>query len=201
MTQTVYASFVSIEDAERATGALLDHGLKPSDVTLVVHDRFASRLSSYRDLNMKEPIDGEVTPNLSEAKHGITTTTAEDATVGAVAGAGVGLGVGILAGLVAIFVPGIGPVVGGGALAIAAAGAAATTGAGAIAGGVMGFLKDMGVPDEMVTHYYETYQTGGAILAIDLDGALSRTEVDNVLHKYNAQNIGEYSKVSRAEVM
>ena len=70
------------------------------------------------------------------AKHGISTTTPEDAGEGAVKGTGIGLGVGILASLAALTVPGVGLVLGGGALAAALGATALTAGAGAIAGGV-----------------------------------------------------------------
>lgn len=80
------------------------------------------------------------------AKHGISTTTPEDAGSGAVKGAGIGLGLGAVAAIASLLVPGIGLVTGAGALATALGGAALTAGAGAIAGGVTGYLKDQGVP-------------------------------------------------------
>ena len=48
-------------------------------------------------------------------------------------------------GIAALFVPGVGWVLGGGALASAIVGAAAATAAGAAAGGVYGYLKDQGL--------------------------------------------------------
>src|SRR5688500_11923729 len=120
-------------------------------------DDTADRLEAIRETEAKDDID---------AKSGISTTTGADGAAGAVKGAGLGLGVGIAAALAALAIPGFGLVLGGGALATAAAGAAGATAAGALAGGVEGFLKDQGVPDDVLTHYNDTFMQGGAILAV-----------------------------------
>jgi hypothetical protein len=130
----------------------------------------------------------------STAKSGITTTTAGDAGSGAVKGAGVGLGVGALAALWALFVPGIGLVLGGGALAAALGGVAAATGAGAVAGGVTGYLKDQGVDDHVAEDYDRTVQSGGALLAISLPtGSLDEGKAREILDKYGATNVNSYA--------
>ncbi|MBS1701946.1 MAG: hypothetical protein JST12_09815 [Armatimonadetes bacterium] len=188
MTHTIYASFHNMTDAERAIGALLDHGVKPKDVSLIANESHSGRLSNYsagENLNLR---DLEI-----HAKTGITTTTGADAESGALAGAGVGLGVGVVAALAAVFLPGIGIVLGGGALAIAIAAAAATTGAGVIAGGVVGFLKDQGVPENAAYEYHETVEKGGALIAIGIQGMLTNYEVESLLAKYHAENISRYS--------
>jgi hypothetical protein len=94
------------------------------------------------------------------AKHGISVTTPEDAGAGAVKGAGWGLGIGAVAALASLFIPGVGLVVGGGALAAALGGLAAATGAGAAAGAVTGYLKDQGV-EHHVAETYDTTVAGG----------------------------------------
>ena len=89
MTPTLYASFTDIMDAERAIGALLDHGIKPKDISIVANERHSDRISNYstgENLSLKELE--------AHAKTGITTTTGADAESGALTGAGVGLGVG-----------------------------------------------------------------------------------------------------------
>ena len=100
------------------------------------------------------------------AKTGLSTTTPRDARVGATKGAGIGLGVGVLAGLASLFIPGIGLVLGGGALAAAIGAAVGTTVAGAVAGGVYGYLKDQGVPEAAATAFTQTLEQGGAILTV-----------------------------------
>src|SRR5205085_9143914 len=108
-------------------------------------------------------------------------------------GAGIGLGVGVLAALASIFVPGFGLVAGGGALATAIAGAVGTTAAGAIAGGVHGYLKDQGVPEEAIAHYGDVWQKGGAIIAITCpSNGVDQATVESVLTKYGATNINAY---------
>src|SRR5580704_14170463 len=40
MTQTIYATFPTERDAERAVGALMDHGVSSIDISFIVPDRF-----------------------------------------------------------------------------------------------------------------------------------------------------------------
>jgi hypothetical protein len=141
-----------------------------------------------------EPTYAEDRPGMA-ASHGITTTTSADAGAGAVKGAAVGLGVGVAAALAAVFLPGIGLVLGGGAIAAALAGAAGATGAGAIAGGAFGYLKDQGVPEEALTVYREAFDHGGAILAVNVPVEVNRADIEAVLAKYGASNIDMYGEV------
>lgn len=127
------------------------------------------------------------------AKHGISTTTPEDAGVGAVKGTEIGLGLGILAAAAALLVPGVGLVIGGGALATALGGTALAAGAGAVAGGVTGYLKDQGVPGEAVQHYQTAVQNGGAILSVNIpSGNVDQAGAEQVLAKYGASNLNAY---------
>ena len=63
-------------------------------------------------------------------------------------------------------VPGLGIVIGAGALASALGGVAATAGAGAAAGAIVGYLKENGIDDETADEYEEAVASGGAILAV-----------------------------------
>ncbi len=127
------------------------------------------------------------------AKHGISTTTPEDAGEGAVKGTGIGLGVGILASLAALTIPGIGLVLGGGALAAALGATALTAGAGAIAGGATGYLKDQGVPHEAAERYHGTVAGGGAVLSINVpSGDVDQATAESVLSKYGAADVNTY---------
>jgi hypothetical protein len=146
------------------------------------------------DLGVDTPVDDLDRPELS-AKGGISTTTPADAGAGAVKGAAVGLGVGIIAAAAAIFVPGIGLVAGGGVLATALAGMVGATGAGVIAGGVVGYLKDQGIPEEAITVYRDAVDSGGAILAVTVPDEYSRADLEAVLSKYGASNIEMYGPV------
>ncbi len=127
------------------------------------------------------------------AKHGISTTTPEDAGEGAVKGTGIGLGVGILASLAALAVPGVGLVLGGGALAAALGATALTAGAGAIAGGATGYLKDQGVPADVAERYHGTVTGGGAVLSVNIpSGKVDLTGAESVLSKYGAADMNSY---------
>jgi len=127
------------------------------------------------------------------AKHGISTTTPEDAGEGAVKGTGIGLGVGILASLAALAVPGVGLVLGGGALAAALGATALTAGAGAIAGGATGYLKEQGVPGDVAERYHGAVASGGAVLSLSIpSGKVDLTTAQGVLSKYGAADMNAY---------
>lgn len=127
------------------------------------------------------------------AKHGISTTTPEDAGEGAVKGTGIGLGVGILASLAALAIPGVGLVLGGGALAAALGATALTAGAGAIAGGATGYLKEQGVPGDAAEKYHGTVSGGGAVLSLNIpSGKVDQATAESVLSKYGAADMNAY---------
>jgi hypothetical protein len=69
-------------------------------------------------------------------------------------------------GVGALAIPGIGPIIAGGALASTLAGA----GIGAAAGGLIGALVGMGVPEEDAKHFERGFQEG-AVLVTVLAGA------------------------------
>lgn len=164
-----------------STGAASEYGVYPTDRS---------------DLdNMADDEDSVASSDKTDvsAKHGISTTTPGDAGAGAAKGAGIGLGVGVIAGLASLLVPGVGLIVGGGALAAAVGAAAATTAAGAVAGGVTGYLKDQGVPDDVVSRYDGNVQNGGALLSVHVpSGDVDRGSAENVLSKYGANDINFY---------
>jgi len=127
------------------------------------------------------------------AKHGISTTTPEDAGEGAVKGTGIGLGLGILASIAALAVPGVGIVLGAGALASALGATALAAGAGAIAGGATGYLKDQGVPADAAERYHGTVTAGGAVLSVAVpSGDVDQATASAVLSKYGASDVNAY---------
>ncbi|HSI72238.1 MAG TPA: hypothetical protein VK934_03605 [Fimbriimonas sp.] len=139
----------------------------------------------------KDYVDADKTE--AAAKQGISTTTSADAGAGAIKGAGWGLGVGALAALASLIIPGVGIVLGGGALAAALGGVAAATGAGAAAGAVTGYLKDQGVDHHVAADYDRTIQSGGALVAVNApSGDCSREQIMDILSKYGASNVNAY---------
>ncbi len=200
---TLYASFVSLADAEKAAGALLDHGAISEDLAMLAGESHSGSFSPHPTHDIAAE---------SAAKTGISTTTAGDAAYGAVKGSVIGLGVGALAALGALLIPGVGIVLGGGALATALAGTLGSAAAGAAAGGVAGFLKDQGVGETYVSHYSDALSTGGSVLSINIPtGKLDGIETEQILAKYGASNIhmvggeeslmGHMDRVAEGEVV
>lgn len=174
---TLFAAFLDYASAEKAAAALLDRGARAQDLSIVAGERYAGAASTAHEAE-------------SIAKRGITTTTGADAAAGAVKGTTVGLGIGVLGALAALFVPGLGLVIGGGALAAAVGAAAATTAAGAAAGGVAGYLRDQGMGEEATLRYSNAFDQGGAILSVNFPtGTLSPEEVEPYLVKYGAISV------------
>ncbi|MCE9559138.1 MAG: hypothetical protein K8R88_09320 [Armatimonadetes bacterium] len=204
-TGTIVASFVSVGEAEQAIGAIMDHGLNSDYISVVTRapepDRAvvemnppvllgdpSGSMASYATPLPDFRSNAEMSMDMAE--HGITVTTPADAASGAAKGAGIGLGVGALAALAAVTLPGIGIVLGGGALALAAAGAASSAAAGAVAGGVFGYLKDQNVPSENIEHYESAVHDGGAVLTLNIPMDMNKeTEFLDVIRKYGGVNI------------
>ena len=93
---------------------------------------------------------------------GTGTQVAEGATTGAVGGGVVGGVIGLLAGVGALVIPGVGPIIAGGALASTLAGA----GIGAAAGGLLGALVGMGIPEEDAKHFEAGFRQGGILVTV-----------------------------------
>jgi hypothetical protein len=168
-----------------------DDAVDNSNVDAVANNR----ISGYNnDINRPDVITDSTRDTEDQAKSGISTTTPGDAGAGAIKGAGWGLGVGAIAALASLIVPGVGLVLGGGALAAALGAVAASTGAGAAAGAVAGYLKDQGVDDVVANEYETTVTGGGAVVAVTVpSGSCSEAEAREVLTKYGATNINAYA--------
>jgi uncharacterized protein (TIGR02271 family) len=109
------------------------------------------------------------------------TKAGEGAAAGAITGGAVGGLVGLLAGIGALVIPGIGPIIAGGALASTLAGA----GIGAAAGGLLGALIGMGIPEEEARYYELGLQEGGILISVDA-GARA-VEARNILVNAGAE--------------
>ncbi|MGB7409284.1 MAG: general stress protein [Pontixanthobacter sp.] len=80
-----------------------------------------------------------------------------------------GGGIGAILGVAALAIPGVGPLVGAGAIAAAATGGAAVTGTvvGAVAGAIAGALEDHGVGTEDAKYYESELEKGGILVTVD----------------------------------
>ena len=101
-----------------------------------------------------------------EITEGTGAHPAEGARTGALSGGVVGGVVGLLAGIGALVIPGIGPVLAGGALT------STFVGVGAAPGGLLGALVAMGIPAETARHFEQSFDRGGILLTVQSDGRL-----------------------------
>jgi len=91
----------------------------------------------------------------------------EGAKVGAATGGALGGLGGLLVGLGALALPGIGPVIAGGAVATALATTLAGGAIGAAAGGLVGALVGLGIPEDRARVYSDRFQRGHYLLMVD----------------------------------
>ena len=177
MSNNVYATFSNPDMAKKAVGALLDNGIRNEHISIV----FPEGYKSWETGDKTTGSDVE-----KSAESGITTTTGADAGAGAAKGAGFGLAAGALAALASVFIPGVGLVIGGGALAIAMGGLAGATAAGAVAGGATGFLKDQGASEETIRTYDAVLRAGGAFVSVTpTDEKVYTATIEDLLVKYD----------------
>jgi hypothetical protein len=147
---TVVALFKNQPDAERAIDRLKRGGFSESEIGVAMRDR-----SQQREL-----IEGTGT----QAAEGAATAT------GAISGGVLGSVIGLLAGVGALAIPGVGPIVAGGALASTLAGA----GIGAAAGGLLGALMGMGIPEEDAHYFDEGFRAGGILVTVNAQGRIEQ---------------------------
>ena len=109
------------------------------------------------------------------------TKAGEGAKAGAIGGGVFGGLLGLLAGVGALAIPGVGPIVAGGALASTLTGA----GIGAAAGGLLGALMGMGLPEEEARYYETGLKEGGILLTVD--AGARREEAEAILSAAGAE--------------
>ncbi|MEO6807567.1 MAG: general stress protein, partial [Isosphaeraceae bacterium] len=120
--------------------------------------------------------DSRESADLAE-ETGTGDLAAEGATAGALSGAGVGALIGLALVGSTIVLPGIGPILIGGALAAggtavvggATAAALAGAGIGAASGGLLGGLIGAGVPEDEATDYAQRIEHGHVLVSVHAD--------------------------------
>ena len=147
---TVVGLFVDQPAAERGIQALKAAGFSEQEIGVAVRDKQQQQ----------------------EITEGTGTQAAEGAAKGAVGGGVLGGVVGLLAGVGALVIPGIGPIIAGGALASTLTGA----GIGAAAGGLIGALVGMGVPEENAKHFERGFQQGGVLVTVEAGADVERAQ-------------------------
>ncbi len=162
---TVAATFEDRDDAERAINALKDAGFTGDQIGVALRDRNAQ---------------GQLAEETG-------THAAEGAAAGAVGGGVLGGLVGFLVGIGALAIPGIGPVLAGGALAsalgVAGGTAAAGAGIGAVTGGIVGALVGLGIPEEEARYHEQGFRSGRTLVTVNA-GAGRAGEAVDILRSY-----------------
>jgi hypothetical protein len=167
MERTVMGVFRDMSGAERALNELRDAGFARDDVSFVTKDRSGTR---------------------PEEARGTAGAETKGLTSGALIGALGGGALGWLLGIGALPIPGIGPVLAGGALATALAGAAA----GAVAGGLVGTLAGLGVPESEAREYEQAIKEGGVLVTVRSGNDREVERARDILRRAGAEQVDDF---------
>ncbi|MEH1800283.1 MAG: histidine kinase [Nostoc sp.] len=138
-------------DAEAALTELRDAGFPLSTVSIIAKDTNGQGIAGV-----------DVDRNVG------TGNKADDgAKTGAATGGVLGGLTGLLVGLGTLAIPGVGPVIAGGAVATALATTLAGGAIGAAAGSIVGALVGLGIPEDKARVYNERFQKGDYLVIID----------------------------------
>lgn len=145
----VSAVFDSHAEAERAVAELRQAGVRDDALSVVAKHHEAGHTA-----------DADADPDNGGAQEFIGKVAA-------------GAGIGTLLGIAALAIPGVGPLVGAGAIAATAVPGAAVTGAalGGAAGGLEKVMTDHGVSDEDARYYNGRIEQGGVFVSVNTSQA------------------------------
>ena len=167
MAKTIVGLFDDYSDAQDAVSDLVSSGFSHDDISLVASNATQQFVESEGGTVEHSSVTGGV------VKGGL-----EGAVLGGLTG---------FAASVALFlIPGIGPVVGAGALAATLGGA----GLGAVGGAVIGGLSRLGIPDEEAGYYAEGIRRGGTLVTIRAEENMADKAV-SIIDSHNPVNIDE----------
>ncbi|MGA7932722.1 MAG: general stress protein [Kovacikia sp.] len=152
-------TFSTYQEAETALRELRDSGFSMDRVSLV-----------GRDTDRHDQIaQGNAGDRIAEGtKHAAHDTEADEgAKTGAVTGGALGGLTGLLVGLGVAAIPGIGPIMLGGAAATALATTLAGGAIGAAAGGLVGGLVGLGIPEDRARVYSDRVSRGDYLIMVE----------------------------------
>ncbi|MDZ8051960.1 MAG: histidine kinase [Aulosira sp. ZfuCHP01] len=150
--------FAHRRDAEAALTELRDAGFPMSRVSIIAKHNEGDRIAGVNAGGVNTGVDRNVAT---------TTKADEGAKAGAATGAALGGLGGLLVGLGALAIPGVGPVIAGGAVATALATTVAGGAIGAAAGGITGGLVGLGIPENRARVYSDRFQRGDYLVIVD----------------------------------
>ncbi|MBW4559343.1 MAG: general stress protein [Trichormus sp. ATA11-4-KO1] len=149
ITQRAIGVFSRYRDAEAALTELRDAGFSMNQVSFIAKDTNGQRVAGA-DRNL-----------------GTGNKADEGAKAGAATGGALGGLGGLLVGLGALAIPGVGPVIAGGAVATALASTITGGVVGAAAGGLVGALVGLGIPEDRARVYSDRFQRGDHLVIVD----------------------------------
>ena len=176
-------AFSSYQTAETALRELRDSGFPMDRVSVVGRDSDRPGVMAGAD----------VSDRLSDKTERVSRETQADegAKTGAIAGGALGGLTGLLVGLGAVAIPGIGPVMLGGALATALATTLSGGAIGAAAGGLGGGLIGLGIPEDRARVYTDRVTRGEYLVVVEgSDAEIDRAE--SILSHRGIQDWGIY---------
>ena len=150
--KTVTGVFSSMADAERTALQLEEIGISNDAVGIIA----GNETGKHREY-------------LEKSKH-----ASRSAGAAAASGAATGGGVGILASLVVLAIPGVGPIIAGGAIATVITG----LGIGAAGGGLISAFHDMSISHEEAPLYEEAVRRGELLVVAQVDDPLEARAAD-----------------------
>lgn len=169
----VSAIFDTHAEAERAVSELRSLGLGDNDLSVIAHHK------------------GTTTARSGEGE--ITDEDHRNVLRGVLGGGALGAGLGVAA----LAIPGVGPLVAGGAIAAAAVPEA--VGLGALAGAVGGTLNETltkhGVSEEDADYYSDRIKNGGVVVTVE-DTGIDAAEIREVLYRNGGHNAGNARAVN-----
>jgi uncharacterized membrane protein len=158
---TVVGLFERYEDATRALERLNEMGYGHDHISVIAPENM-----------VKDKLTGDFGTAEDTAKSG--------ALMGGLAGLLVGVGM--------LVIPGVGPILGAGALATTLGSTAVGAGLGAAAGGLRGALADMDVPDAEAVAYEEGVKKGGILVTVITEGERIE-EIKDTFRTYNTLDL------------
>lgn len=140
-------------EAETALTALQNNGFSMNQVSLIAKDADQSNVAGVTATSAQGIQD--------------RTKADEGAVAGAATGGALGGLSGLLVGLGTLAIPGIGPVMAGGAMATALATALTGGAIGAAAGGLTGGLVGLGIPEDQAKVYNDRFKQGDYLVMVE----------------------------------
>ncbi|MBD6617381.1 histidine kinase [Komarekiella sp. 'clone 1'] len=174
-------AFSHRRDAEAALTELRDAGFAMNNVSIIAKDASGQNIAGV------------------DTNTGAGNKAGEGAKAGAATGGVLGGLGGLLVGLGALAIPGIGPVIAGGAAATALATTVTGGAIGAAAGGIVGGLVGLGIPEDRARVYSDRFQRGDYLVIVDgteaeirhAEGILKRRGIEEFAI-YDATDVSEH---------